>query len=141
MVPGRGELVEHLDPPGDIPVIVATPPFRLATSEVYAAWDRLGGPRSNRALDPPPAMADSSGSWSTTSNRQPRPSSHGWRFREAIEGALGIPVALAGSGASYVALPPVGTDLVETAAAVRSAVPEAAVWCARCVDYGVSVAV
>lgn len=134
--------MEPLDPPGDIPVIVVTPPFRLATSEVYAAWDRLGGPRSNRALDPPPAIAGLIGE--LVNDLEPaaeaiEPRLRG--FREAIEGALGTPAALAGSGASYVALPPAGTDLVETAAAVRSAAPEAAVWCARCVDYGVSIAV
>ena len=137
---GRGELLEPLDPLGDIPVLVVAPPFRLATSEVYAAWDRLGGPRSNRALDPPPAMAGLIGE--LVNDLEPaaeaiEPRLRG--FREAIEGALGTPAVLAGSGASYVVLPEAGTDLSAAAARVRAALPEAAVWCARAVDSGVSL--
>ena len=139
---GRGELLEPLDPLGDIPVLVVAPPFRLATSEVYAAWDRLGGPRSNRTLGPPPAMAGLIGE--LVNDLEPAAEAiepRLRRFREAIEGALGTPAVLAGSGASYVVLPEAGTDLAVTAATLRAAVPEAAVWCARCVDYGVSIAV
>lgn len=130
---GRGELLEPLgDALVDTPVLVITPPFRLATAEVYSAWDRLGGPRSNRALDPPPAMAGLIGE--LVNDLEPaaeavEPRLQG--FREAIEAASNAPAILAGSGASYAVLPERGSDLAATAARVRAAMPGAAVWCAR----------
>ncbi len=150
---GRGELVEPLDllDPRrdafvDTPVLVITPPFRLATAEVYAAWDHMGGPPmvtgARRAVAPPGPMAGVIGK--LVNDLEPaaeavEPRLRG--FRKAIEEAVGAPAILAGSGTSYAVLPEVGTDLAAAAARVRAALPEAAVWCARCVDYGVSIAV
>lgn len=38
---GRGELLEPLPPPPDLPVLLLIPPFPLSTPQVYGAWDRL----------------------------------------------------------------------------------------------------
>ena len=36
--------------PTGLAFVVAIPPFRLSTPDVYKAWDKLGGPRSERAV-------------------------------------------------------------------------------------------
>ena len=41
---GRGEIIEPLDLTRGLAFLVAIPPFRLSTPDVYAAWDELGGP-------------------------------------------------------------------------------------------------
>ena len=42
---GRGERVTSAGAvPADCTLAIVVPPFELATGEVYAAWDRLGGP-------------------------------------------------------------------------------------------------
>src|SRR4029077_14007826 len=45
---GRGELIEPLSLPTGLAFVVAIPPFRLSTPDVYRAWDKLRGPPSDR---------------------------------------------------------------------------------------------
>ena len=39
------------------PFVVAIPPFRLSTPDVYTAWDELGGPRSDASVPAPRRVA------------------------------------------------------------------------------------
>src|SRR5581483_9670733 len=43
--------------PGGLSLVVAVPPFGLATTAVYRAWDELGGPSSDRAVPLPSGLA------------------------------------------------------------------------------------
>ena len=53
-VSGAGEQVDPLPfEPGTFTLV--TPPFGCSTPEVYAAWDRLGGPRGDNGNDLEPA--------------------------------------------------------------------------------------
>ncbi len=54
---GRGERLDPVELDGPVTVVTVVPPFRIATPSVYGAWDRLGGPTSNRTLPAPPAVA------------------------------------------------------------------------------------
>lgn len=101
---GRGEVLEPVSVPS-IPVLVATPPFGLSTPAVYRAWDELGGPRSERAVESPPALAQVAGA--LVNDLEPaaehvEPRLRG--FRESVESAAGRPALLAGSGSSVAVL-------------------------------------
>jgi len=50
---GRGEIVEPITLPTGLAFIVAIPPFRMSTPDVYKAWDKLGGPQSERTVPAP----------------------------------------------------------------------------------------
>ena len=50
---GRGEIIEPVSVPIGLAFLVAIPPFRLSTPNVYKAWDKLGGPRSERSVPAP----------------------------------------------------------------------------------------
>jgi 4-diphosphocytidyl-2-C-methyl-D-erythritol kinase len=116
---GRGEIVELLpafsgwaglstgpDPDaGGLPLVVAVPPFPLATPAVYQAWDELGGPSSSRIVPTPAALGGLGLPDSLVNDLEPaaeyleprlRP------FREALEALAGGPALLAGSGSAYV---------------------------------------
>ena len=54
---GRGELVEPVQLAGPLVLALALPPLQLATPDVYAAWDELGGPIAQRRVQAPPAVA------------------------------------------------------------------------------------
>ncbi|HEX4492178.1 MAG TPA: 4-(cytidine 5'-diphospho)-2-C-methyl-D-erythritol kinase [Acidimicrobiia bacterium] len=111
---GRGETVERTDVPA-LHVVVAVPPFALATPRVFRAWDALGGPRSERVVtvdgvgdlvnDLEPAAEDV------------EPRLRG--FREALEVATGAPTVLAGSGSAC-------ASLFQDAAAAAAAVARVA---------------
>ncbi len=100
---GRGEQLELATLPVGLPFLVALPPFRLPTPAVYQAWDELGGPRAERAVEAPPAIA---GLLPELSNDlepaaeavEPRLGD----FRRALEKAARRPAMLTGSGAAYV---------------------------------------
>jgi len=85
-VRGIGEIVEPTTfQPLEVTLVV--PPLHVSTPAVFAAWDRLGGPRADgpndlqpAALVVEPAMA---------------------RWRDRIEAACGITPVLAGSGATW----------------------------------------
>src|SRR5262245_28657853 len=84
-VRGIGDVVEPVEPQ-PLSIVVATPPFRCATAEVYRAWDELGGPRDD-VNDLQPAAQ----------HVEPRLAA----FRREVEAAAGAPAILAGSGSSY----------------------------------------
>jgi 4-diphosphocytidyl-2-C-methyl-D-erythritol kinase len=89
-VGGLGEVVEPIDHE-PVFVVIATPPFAIATADVYRAWDELGGPHvgSNELL----AAAE---------QVEPRLRA----FGRSVAAASGRTPVLAGSGSSFVvALP------------------------------------
>ena len=100
---GRGELLEPVDLPADLPYLVAIPPFRLSTPTVYAAWDELGGPRARRRV---PAFGPVAALLPELSNDlEPAAEAVEPRlveFRETLERVVGVPALLAGSGSAYV---------------------------------------
>jgi 4-diphosphocytidyl-2-C-methyl-D-erythritol kinase len=84
-VTGIGELVEPL-PTEDRTVTLVVPPLHVSTPAVYAAWDRLGGPATDRNDLEPAAM-------------EVEPRLAGWRDR--IAELSGQTPVLAGSGATW----------------------------------------
>jgi 4-diphosphocytidyl-2-C-methyl-D-erythritol kinase len=54
-VTGIGEVVEVLPDVDGLAFTLLTPPLHVSTPAVYAAWDRLGGPRSGGPNDLEPA--------------------------------------------------------------------------------------
>lgn len=100
---GRGEVLEALHPLGPLPLVVAVPPFALPTPAVYATWDRLGGPRSERDRPAPPAMAGLLPD-GLANDLEPAAEAVEPRlrpFREGLEALAGAPSVLAGSGSAY----------------------------------------
>jgi 4-diphosphocytidyl-2-C-methyl-D-erythritol kinase len=99
---GRGEIIERVAVPRGVSFVVALPPFRLATPEVYAAWDELGGPKSTRIVEAPPTLArlepELVNDLEPAAVRvEPRLAD----FRRALENAAGAPAIMAGSGSAY----------------------------------------
>ena len=54
---GRGEQLVPVEVRSPVTALIVVPPFRIATPDVYDAWDRLGGPTSPRTIPAPPAVA------------------------------------------------------------------------------------
>jgi 4-diphosphocytidyl-2-C-methyl-D-erythritol kinase len=121
-VRGIGEVVEPVEPE-PLSIVVATPSFRCATADVYAAWDALGGPRDEpNDLQPAAHYVE------------PRLAA----FRREVEVAAGAPAVLAGSGSSYAV---VFAD-PGRAAAARAQIAEAVaghVWLASTTTKGTNV--
>jgi 4-diphosphocytidyl-2-C-methyl-D-erythritol kinase len=100
---GRGERLEPVDLPVGIPFLVALPPFRLQTVDVYRAWDDLGRPRATRRVE---AVGEVASILPELSNDlepaaeaiEPRLA----EFRTALEAAAEAPALMAGSGSAYV---------------------------------------
>jgi 4-diphosphocytidyl-2-C-methyl-D-erythritol kinase len=100
---GRGEVVEPTAVPAGLAFVVAIPPFRLSTADVYKAWDKLGGPVSERAVPAPRRLA--SVIPELVNDLEPAAEALEPRMREfraALESATGAPALLAGSGSAYV---------------------------------------
>ena len=100
---GRGEIIEPLELTRGLAFLVAIPPFRLATSDVYAAWDELGGPRARRTVPAPrrisSLVAELSNDLEPAAELvEPRLT----EFRATLEAAAQRPALLAGSGSAYV---------------------------------------
>jgi 4-diphosphocytidyl-2-C-methyl-D-erythritol kinase len=100
---GRGEVIEPVAVPSGLAFVVAIPPFRLSTPDVYKAWDKLGGPRSERVVPAPrrlsPVISE------LVNDLEPAAEALEPRlveFRNALEAATGAPALLAGSGSAYV---------------------------------------
>jgi 4-diphosphocytidyl-2-C-methyl-D-erythritol kinase len=101
---GRGEIIEPVaaDPTRACAIVVAVPPFTCDTPEVYRAWDALGGPTSDRRVEPPPALAHVV----TELRNDLEPAAITVQpglveFRAAVEAEAHRPAMLAGSGAAY----------------------------------------
>ena len=118
---GRGELIEPVRLRAGLPFLLAFPPFRLATKDVYDAWDRLGGPTSDRVIEAPSAVRRVIGE--LRNDLEPAAEAVEPRladFRRALERVAGAPAILAGSGSTYAVPLEPGVDLVGTAARVGS---------------------
>jgi len=115
---GRGERLDAVDLPIGLPFLVALPPFRLQTADVYRAWDDLGRPAAPRRV---PATGEIATVISELSNDlepaaeavEPRLA----QFRADLEAAAEAPALLAGSGSAYVV--PVSRDRSEPSFARR----------------------
>ena len=115
---GRGELLEPVHLAGPLVLILALPPLQLATPDVYAAWDELGGPIAMRRVPAPPAVAPLAGELSNdlelaAERVEPRLAD----FRADLEAAAGAPAIMAGSGAAYAVL--LDTEPTEATALAR----------------------
>jgi 4-diphosphocytidyl-2-C-methyl-D-erythritol kinase len=102
---GRGEEIEAVPLRVGIPMLVAMPPFQIATHDVYRAWDELGGPRAPRTVAAPPPIDELTpvlaNDLETAAERvEPRLRP----FRERLEDAVGRDALMAGSGSTYVVL-------------------------------------
>jgi 4-diphosphocytidyl-2-C-methyl-D-erythritol kinase len=100
---GRGDIVEPVPVPPGLAFVVAIPPFRLSTPDVYRAWDELGGPHSERVVPAPRRLA--SFLPELVNDLEPAAEALEPRMREfraALEAATGAPALLAGSGSAYV---------------------------------------
>ena len=102
MMRGRGERLEPVELEGALHAVIAKPPFSVATPLVFRAWDALGGPKSDRVVVAPSAVAhlvdglvNDLEPAAERVNPQIRP------FREQVEAIAGLPALLAGSGSSY----------------------------------------
>jgi 4-diphosphocytidyl-2-C-methyl-D-erythritol kinase len=102
---GRGEQLEPVALRPGIPMLVAMPPFPVATVDVYRAWDSLGEPRSSRSVASPsaldallPELVNDLEPAAEHVEPRLRP------LRERIEDALGREAIMAGSGPTYVVL-------------------------------------
>lgn len=116
---GRGEQLEPVTLDGQLPLVVVLPPFRIATPDVYQAWDELGGPIAQRRIAAPPAAAGLitglANDLEVAAERvEPRLAA----FREDLEAVAKAPVVLAGSGSAYAVIPAV--DTVKAAGAVAN---------------------
>ncbi len=99
-VRGAGEIVEPVAV-APIHALVAAPPFRCATADVYRAWDALGGPRG-REVD-----ARVGGLAPLRNDLEPAAEHVEPRLRvvrDALEHATGRAAILAGSGSSHAVL-------------------------------------
>jgi 4-diphosphocytidyl-2-C-methyl-D-erythritol kinase len=102
---GRGEKIESVQLRMGIPMLVAMPPFQLATRDVYRAWDELGGPGAQRTVSAPPpidalvpVLANDLEPAAETVDPRLR------QFRERLRAAVGREPLMAGSGSTYVVL-------------------------------------
>src|SRR5207253_4225467 len=91
--------------PAGVALVVAVPPFSLATAAVYRAWDELGGPSSTRAVPLPEGLAGHGLPDDLVNDLEPAAEHIEPRlrpFREALEALAGAPALLAGRGSAYV---------------------------------------
>lgn len=97
---GRGERIDATTLP-DLHVLIAVPPFAIATPAVYRAWDELAGPTSTRVVEGPAGLGPLSNDLEPAAERvEPRLGA----FRAGLEFATGAPAILAGSGSACVVL-------------------------------------
>jgi 4-diphosphocytidyl-2-C-methyl-D-erythritol kinase len=98
---GRGEVVDPVEAPDPVHVLIVVPPFGIATPPVYRAWDDLGGPQSTRAVAPPRAvvhLVDELVNDLEPAAEQVEPRLA--PFRADLEAAARAPALLAGSGSA-----------------------------------------
>jgi 4-diphosphocytidyl-2-C-methyl-D-erythritol kinase len=100
---GRGEIIEPVAVAPGLAFLVAIPPFRLSTPDVYRAWDELGGPSAQRVVPAPRRL--SSVVPELVNDLEPAAEALEPRmreFRSALEAESGLPALLCGSGSAYV---------------------------------------
>jgi len=136
---GRGEVLEPVELPAPLAVLVAIPPFRLSTPQVYAAWDELGARASDRVVEAPRALAPVVAT--LVNDLEPAAEAVEPRLREfrgALEDVAGAPALLAGSGSAYAVLVPDESEAKLLARRVRRAM-KVAVVASHTVSRGVRV--
>jgi 4-diphosphocytidyl-2-C-methyl-D-erythritol kinase len=111
-VRGIGEDLEPVELP-PLTILIATPTFALSTSDVYRAWDDLGGPigETVEIEGLPPLRNDLE---PAAHHVEPRLA----EFKRAVEQAAGLPALLAGSGSSYAVVIPPGQSAADVQARV-----------------------
>jgi 4-diphosphocytidyl-2-C-methyl-D-erythritol kinase len=100
---GRGEVIEPVSLQQGLGFLVAIPPFRLSTPEVYRSWDEMGGPVARRTIPAPRRVATFLPE--LANDLEPAAEAMEPRlveFRIALEATTGRPALLAGSGSAYV---------------------------------------
>jgi 4-diphosphocytidyl-2-C-methyl-D-erythritol kinase len=135
---GRGEVIEPLPSVRPLPLVVAVPPFPLSTPAVYAAWDDLGGPRSERAVPAPPELAGLLRG-GLVNDLEPAAEAVEPRlrpFREALEDLVQAPAVLAGSGSAQAVIVSDPDRATALAREVRGRLGARA-WATRPVERGV----
>jgi 4-diphosphocytidyl-2-C-methyl-D-erythritol kinase len=118
MMRGRGERLEPVALTDDLHVVVAVPGFAIATPPVFAAWDRLGGPTSERRVVAPPAVAHLVDD--LVNDLEPAAEAVApelGAFRRRLESVADQEALLAGSGSAYWL--PVADAAAATAMAAR----------------------
>lgn len=124
-VGGRGERVEPLAQAGGWWAVVIVPSLRLSTAEVYAAWDELGGPRSELVVEPPSALADLAPD-GLRNDLEPAAAAVCPAladFREQVAEVAGVPPLMAGSGSSHFLLAAGEDEAVRLSRDLSRAVP------------------
>ncbi|MGH8990509.1 MAG: hypothetical protein ACRDZ7_03155, partial [Acidimicrobiia bacterium] len=137
---GRGEVIDPLAPVEPLPLVVAAPPFAVSTPAVYAAWDDLGGPRSERTVPAPPELAGLLPG-GLANDLEPAAEAVEPRlriFRETLEDLAGAPAVLAGSGSAHAVLAGDPGRATTLAREVRARLGARA-WATRPVEAGVAV--
>lgn len=139
---GRGERIDPLPPLAGPELVIAVPPFGVATAAVYRAWDELGGPRSPRSV--PARCATLAGLVPDGLINDLEPAAEAVEprlrpFREAVEETCSLSAVMAGSGSAYFVPVPAGTDAGALAAAVARRTG-ATTWATRPVRQGVELA-
>ena len=138
---GRGERIEPLAPVAGPELVIAVPPFPLATPAVYRAWDELDGPQSSRSCPPPNEDIAALLPDGLVNDLEPAAEAVEPRlrpFREALEAHGRGPAVMAGSGSAYFIPVPAGTNAVALAAGLARATG-AATWATRPVRQGVEL--
>ena len=136
IVTGRGELVAPQPDATGFALAIVVPPIALATTDVFRAWDDLGGPEGPTisGADLPPALRDYA---PLVNDLYPAavsvaPAIDEWRAELAHR--WGIPVVMTGSGSALFAyLPSLGEAEGAVAAAPQGAAATRAV---RPIDRG-----
>lgn len=102
MMRGRGEVLDPVAVHGPVWVVIAKPPVSCATPAVYRAWDELGGPRSDRVVAAPDAVAHLvDGLVNDLEPAAERVEPRLTAFRTELARVVGIEPLLAGSGSAY----------------------------------------
>ena len=129
---GLGEIVTPLASPGELSVVIATPPFQCSTPAVYRTWDELGGPTSDRVIEAPELWASVwAGEW--RNDLEPaaeRLAPDLVEFRMMVEKVCGRPAMLAGSGSSYAVVMP-NSGAAAAAATQIAAIKGLTAWSGR----------
>ena len=123
---GIGEILDFIELPGPVWLMIATPSFGCSTPEVYRAYDELAPPaRVGREIEAPPHWDGivtslrndlELAAWAV----EPRLA----EFREKVECAIVRDAFLCGSGSSYAAWFNNQAEAEACAAAVGAAIPD-----------------
>lgn len=118
---GHGEILTPLRPlQDDFHLVVAVPPFQLATPAVYEAWDRLDGPAGPQVggRDLPPSLRDFAPLGNDLYPAAVALAPELAEWRDLLEDLWGRAVLLSGSGPALFTFFPGEDEAADAAAAV-----------------------